>query len=288
MKNRIQGILPKSKGDVVCCFFILFLIDWVAKFFQNTWFHNFVGAPFYNVGTDFSYWVWIVSGIPQFLLSNHLWTWTLDILMLLLGCYNLFRPRRITLIVWTLMYLMWVITTNAVVGSHFHSYNGLIIIGVCCCFYQSRYFVTAWEMARYYVMYIFASAALWKILRGIPFDINHLQSLQFQNNIWYTLQDSWYAWVFKLSTANKWISYCCMQIVIILQLSFVIGFITKKYDKWLIGLFVFFCIADYVVFRHFFFELTVLILPLLVPFKNMDLDPSKMTTKGQNMDAMHK
>jgi len=254
---------PKNERFLCSAFFTLVLIDWIVKYFQNTWLHNFVHVPFYAVGTDFSYWILILTGIPQFILSSFNWAISFDILMTILVVWNLVRPKRLTITVWLLLYFIWVMTTNAANGSHFHSYNGFVIMGICMCFYHSSYFSIAWEMTRYYIMYLFASAALWKIFRGVSFDFNHLNSLMFQMNIWHAQEDPWYAWIFNLYTTHEWLSYFSMFAVIVLQLAFIVGFLTKKYDKWLLFLFIFFCVVDFIVFRHFFFELLVLTLSLL-------------------------
>lgn len=268
MNNLFKFYLPKNERFLCSVFFTLFFLDWVAKLFQNTWLHNFVDAPFYYVGTDFSYWLFILSGVPKFILSANLIAYSFDILLTLFTIINIIKPKRLTIALWLLLYFVWVMTTNSVIGSHFHSYNGFIIMGICFAFFQTKYFGTAWEMARYYVMYLFVSAAFWKILRGVPFEKYHLRNLLLQLNVWHAEREHWYARVFKLFTSNLWLSYLCMQAVIALQLFFIIGFISKKYDKWLLYLFVFFCIADYIVFRHFFFELLILCLPFLYPSKN--------------------
>ena len=127
-------------------------------------------------------------------------------------------------------------------------------------------------MVRFYIMYLFSSAALWKILRGIVFDKSHLKILLVQMDLWHAKNESWYSPIFKLYTTYLWISYTSMILVIILQLSFLIGFVTKKYDKWLFLLFLFFCLANQIVFRHFFFELLILGMTLLFVPKRLEIE----------------
>ncbi len=135
-----------------------------------------------------------------------------------------------------------------------------------------------WEGARYYLLYIFASAALWKIFRGSVFYQEQLSNILKHQQLDLLLQQSqsYQAHCVQYLIAHPEISHAVLIVNVVVQLCFAFGFFTKKFDSLLFILAIVFCAANYFVMGITSTELLVLNLTLLNWEKIEALLPNKM------------
>ena len=99
---------------------------------------------------------------------------------------------------------------------------------------------------RYYFLYIFSSAALWKILRGSAFYHDQLSNILKQQQINLLLQnpDGYKAHIAQFLISHTNFSHALLLANVVLQLSFAIGFFTKKFDRFLFWFAILFVVAN--------------------------------------------
>ncbi|MBL0308720.1 MAG: hypothetical protein IPP77_03270 [Bacteroidetes bacterium] len=224
-----------------------------------------------------SAYLWLLSsGVPQWISSNTIAAVTFDSALFLFPMLFLLSQRRVFSVLFSILLLFYFMTFNLVTGHHYHSLTGLIVITIPFWFRKEEKFHVAWELARYYLLYIFASAALWKITRGSAFYEPQLSEILKSQQLYLLIQqpDSLHARLVQYLIANVQISHALLLANVVLQLSFVVGFFTKRFDSILFWLAILFCIANYLVMSIFSFELLILNLSLL------DWKNSKMIIKS--------
>ena len=118
------------------------------------------------------------------------------------------------------------------------------------------------EGLRYFFLYFFASAGLWKVRHGsvfLPSEMSgillgqHIQLLTNSPDYW---QSKFILWLIN----NAWVSYSLYVSATAIELFFMVGFFTKKLDKLLILLFVVFLITDHLIMRIPYYE----VMPFLI------------------------
>lgn len=216
--------------------------------------------------TEMAYRLLYYSHIPQLLTSNFMVAELFYLFLILFPAILFLRTlNRINAIVFTLSTTIYFFAFNMAAGHHYHSLAGLIVITVPFWFKKEERFNALWEIARYYWLYIFSSAALWKIFRGTVFYKEQLSNILKSQQLDLLLQnpDSMQARAVQYLIAHPGISHTVLIANVILQLSFLIGFFTKRYDAVLFCVAIIFCVANYFVMSIVSAELLILNLTLI-------------------------
>lgn len=112
---------------------------------------------------------------------------------------------------------------------------------------------------RYYFLYVFVSAAVWKIARGAvmnPAEMSHILIFQHDD----LLSGDFHGWAFYVYSwliDHPVVAQALYLGGVALEACFVIGFFTRRYDRLLLGLAVLFVVADLVVMRIPYWTLLV-------------------------------
>ena len=214
---------------------------------------------------EWVYQLFQASGIAQFITAHSLGSSVFDISLLIFTIAFLQSRKQIFAVLFSLVALNYFLTYNLVTGHHYHGLVGLLVISLPFWFKNEQRFNFAWEAARYYLLYIFASAALWKILRGSAFYHDQLSNILKAQAIDLLLQnpDNYKAHFAQYLISHTGISHVLLLANVVLQLSFLTGFFTKKYDMILFWLAITFVVANYYVMGIISFELLILNLTLL-------------------------
>lgn len=215
--------------------------------------------------TEWVYAAVLKSGFLQYI-TAHYWSAALfDLLLLATPLLFLLTRLQIFAILFTVLLLTYYLTFNMVTGHHYHGLVGAILMTIPFWSKNEKIFQLLWDAARYYLLYIFASAALWKIMRGSAFHTEQLPAiLQMQQlQLQLELPDSFRASITRFFVTHGTLAHMVLLMNTALQLSFAIGFITKKMDKWLLFAFLAFVISNYAVMGIMSAELLVLAQTLL-------------------------
>ncbi|HWB63595.1 MAG TPA: hypothetical protein VG603_08815 [Chitinophagales bacterium] len=215
--------------------------------------------------TETVYRLFLMSGIPQFITSNAVFSALCDISLLVFTIGFLLSDRRIFAVLFSIMVLNYFLTYNLVTGHHYHGMAGLLIISIPFWFKDKERFNLLWQGARYYLFYVFVSAALWKIFRGSVFYTDQLSNILKAQHVTLLLQngDIFRAHLAQYLIAHPGVSHIVLMVNVLLQLSFAIGFFTRKYDIPLLILAIVFTWANFFVMSIISAELLILTLALL-------------------------
>jgi len=223
------------------------------------------GPPFIFKDTEWVYQLYLATGIPQFITSHSVLSSVFDISLLVTTVGFLLSRNRIFAVLFTLAALNYFLTYNMVTGHHYHGLVGLLVISLPFWFKSEQRFNFSWEAVRYYFLYIFSSAGLWKVLRGSAFYHDQLSNILKQQQINLLLQNpsGYKAHVAQFLISHTGFSHALILANVVLQLSFAIGFFTKKFDRFLFWFAILFVAANLFVMGILSMELLILNLTLL-------------------------
>lgn len=118
---------------------------------------------------------------------------------------------------------------------------------------------------RYYFLFFFVSAGMWKIYHGAIFNLQEMSAILLNQHKEYLVSDpnATYTYFIYWLVNNQSVSYLLYIVATVLELVFIVGFFTKKYDRYLLMAFVAFLLMDLFIMRIPYFEVLPVILPLL-------------------------
>ncbi len=119
---------------------------------------------------------------------------------------------------------------------------------------------------RYFFIFFFASSGVWKLAQGGLFNVSQMSGLLLNQHKEMLINSK----VFWQSKFIMWliqrpqISYLFYLSSALLQLSFLVGFFTKRLDKYLAIAFILFLMMDYLLMHISYFEVSAFLLTLLI------------------------
>jgi len=262
MAEVTEDIVPDNKRILLCRIafsFILFMLIYLAV--SNALFHQLRSPVLKYPYVDPVYWLMHLLRIPDAVVSNYTVAYVFDILLFAscAGCI-LFPLKRIFIGLFLVTYFIYFITFNSYGGHHTHAGVGILLIPVPFLFRKNITFSLLWQALRYYTLFIYVSAFLWKLFRLSFLDENH-GLLIVKNNLaqylYYnpdTLLSKFYWWILQHSF---WVNAFYIG-GIVAEGIFIIGFFTKKYDKYLLLVSLIMVIGFWLLADALFFPLLVL------------------------------
>jgi len=224
----------------------------------------------FNTRSDVFTWIVMNTGIPKWLLDNRTGWLALDIAfycMPLLYWLAYRKSIRLSSIVAILMLLINWIYVQCYTLYPANSIEGFIpwllfpLLFICISL-RSFYYVL--HALRYFFLYFFASAGIWKIVQGGMFNFDQMSGvLLYQHKEYLSSASGSYADFLYWLINHQSVGYALYIAATALELMFIVGFFTRQYDKLLIGLFILFLVFDVLVMRIPYWEVTPFLIPLL-------------------------
>lgn len=222
----------------------------------------------YETGFDYTYWLFHATGIPKLITGNNAMAWTFDLLLLSSTLYCWITNGRhvravlVCAICWSFYGLIF--------NSYSHNHNicviGIMVLPYAFLAQKEKKFKLAWEGLRYFYLYIFADAFIQKALikHGLFFFPDGAEFIKINQGLFMvrhpnSLFTQLYAWVIS----HPVLAYTGFLIMILLQGCMIIGFFTKKWDRWLFWIPILFHTVNFLFIDVFFYELLILNLTLL-------------------------
>lgn len=221
--------------------------------------------PVINLSINYSYWVFAGTGLLSLTATKAFYV------MFLASVPIVVVAHRWREAVWVFSALLgsYIVTFNILAGHHYHTMVGAFALTIPFWFKSTKMFNLAFKGVRYYACFIFASAALWKIWRGSVFYHGHFANTIQADHASFLHQESGITKaIMELIIQYPSIGDVLFGVVTLIQLSFIVGFFTYKFDKWLLMLLVVFVLGNYVVFNLGSWELLILgicFVPWLAP-----------------------
>lgn len=220
-----------------------------------------LARPFFiSNETEFVYKLVNQLGLVDFFTQHTLAALSVDLLLFAIPIILIIHYNRLLAVMFSVVLVIYFLVFNSVAQHHYHGLAGALVASLVCCFAREHSFSLAWQGARNYLLYIFASAALWKIFRGALWTNGHFSSIMESQRLDYLLQhpDTFMSSILSFLIANHSVAQFFFTMTVITQLSFAAGFFTKRYDRLLLVVMLLFMLFNYFVMGIFSFELAIL------------------------------
>lgn len=218
------------------------------------------------VNTDATYIALSYLGIPQLLTHHHSIALVFDLCFFAaaLGAF-LFPNRQYLPVLFTVLLGIYEVTGYTYLCFHKHNLTGMWICSLMFCVVDPRGFTPMFYLTRYYTLFVYGSAGFWKFFRGIWNLPGHFPVILKTDAMTYMVEHSSglrydvIAWLI----VHPGLLDEVMILTCFFQISFLIGFFTRKLD-WFFFLYAisFHLLAYFLVYASFF-EFSVILITLL-------------------------
>ncbi len=281
MKNKNPEIYFSQKQvDFLCrLIFSVILIDLIFSAFSNTLIHQLQSPVLKFAFLDPTFWIMHLLHIPELISSNLYIAWFWDI-VLFASCIGviIFPQKKWLIAVFIVFYFVYYIIFNSYGVHHTHSLVPFLIAPVPFLF-SKKSFSFAWQALRYFLLFSYSAAFLWKFFRfswlqsnqGILILKKNLAPYLYFNP--HTFLADVYFWFLK----NPFLVEAFFFTGFVLEGFFIIGFFTRKYDKALFFIslllpFGFWFLADAVFYEQIILSLTLLPVSIIARFSSSQID----------------
>lgn len=208
--------------------------------------------------------IWLFQHIPLYKLAQNpqsvllLDTGLVLLAILLLALFIQRKDKFWLLAIFAVFSYLYVIISMSFPNVPIRKYLGLILIPFIFLTRGKRFLVYT-ELMRYFVCFIFASAALWKISRGALLQKDQFVNILIKQNQDYYLQvePNLFQSISRWLILHPELTNSLFAFTVLLQLSFGLGFLTKRFDRLLFIFLVAFLVADYFIMTIDYWELLV-------------------------------
>ncbi len=262
-KQIIEQPVRKLIGHVAFSFVLLALL-W--RWWSEVLLHQLNAPVLKYAYVDPGYWLAFLMRLPQ-TLTSHFWlSLVFDLLLIISAIVALVGfKQRIAAALYTVCIALYVLCFNAYGMHHTHCLIGMLFIGVPFLASRDRTFTFLWNGLRYFTLWIYGSAFLWKLCRGVLWYPQQALADLMENNAAYLAYnpDSILAQFLWWCIDHPTLLTILFVFAILGEGLFIIGFFTKKFDWLLFALSILFHIATFLTMDVVFFELWMLSLTFL-------------------------
>lgn len=235
--------------------FILFTIAY--RFFNNALLHQMQAPVLKYPLIDYTYWLIHITHLPDIITSHKHLALLFDISLALVALsVFLFPLKRVYAISFTFLYFFYIICYNSYAMHHAHPMNGILILSIAFWPKKNSTFNMLWDGIRYMIIFIYADAFILKIINGAIFNPEQGMANVKENLGWIMLSDhtsiftkDFYAFFLRHNLLIQ-IGYI---FTVLLEGVVIVGFFTKKFDKYL-----FWCPIIIHLVNYFFIDVSFL------------------------------
>ncbi|TDW95971.1 hypothetical protein [Dinghuibacter silviterrae] len=263
------------KHTVVLGYLLLFYILMLYKWKSGLWLFQ-LQPLFFRTRPDLFTWVFMQTRLHLWLL-DHPARWILaDTLFYTAPLFYYITYRWAPRYSWgAALYLLAVhwcyiqCYTLYPFGLSIEGFVGWLLFPIVFLPTRDKTFVFLWEGLRYFFLFFFASAGIWKLMQGGIFNGMQMSAilLDQHKDLLYNSPGAPQACFFRGLIGHPALSYALYAGATLMELSFITGFFTRRYDRVLAGIFAVFVLADVLLMRIDYTETLPLILTLLLSTK---------------------
>jgi len=249
------------RSKTAFCFYLFAAFILVYNAIIGDMLPHYHEPPLLDPQSDPMFWLFQCSGIPQLLFSNHIIPVLFDIswAAVTLWCI-LSRGKQLPAILFSIYMLLYFMCRSLVYAHHGHGYIGMLFFSFAFWAQSQLRFKLLLEGLRYYTCFIFASAGCWKLWKGGLFQAGQMQHILARQHAaaFVFHQSSWRMPLIEFLVSHASLAQGILIAAVILQLAFLIGFFTRKFDKLLLLLFFAFFLGDFLLMGMSFYPTYVL------------------------------
>ncbi len=258
MKPTTYYLLPTTAIHLVTwqrsawAFVLLFFL---LRLWQGVGLWQLSAPPTTHVLGDNFYWALHLLQLPQWVLARPLAALLVDILLIVLPIWLIYRPASPLRFAHAPLFILYAVCYNSAQGHHTHAWIASAALSLHLCL-SGEEPARWWQGAgRYYACGAMLAAGLWKCLRLTAFSAEQMPNILTQQQAQYVFDGgSWSNIYLYLSGEGAAFAAPLWWGAVLLELSFIIGFFTRRADAYLVGALLLFVLADYLVMSLFFFE----------------------------------
>jgi hypothetical protein len=270
----LQFFKKGLKIDPVTWVFGLAILSWLWRWHCGVLLHQLASPVLRNPSTDLTYWLFNYSGLCNLAIAAP-FSYFIDSILIIsaLSIFILFIKQKKTeevvahakivaglSILYTCSLFTYILTLNTVQTMHTHYLDGLLLASLPWCFANRTTQSLLWEGVRYFTCWVYSCAFLWKLGRGFWKYPLHGKSVILAENAAYLAQHphNTIAQIQLWFIENPQFAHILLDVGMLMQAVFFIGFFTKKIDKYLFILPFLFHLLTYILLDVAFWEFLVL------------------------------
>ena len=250
-------------------FFLCFV--WLFRAYQGLLLFQLHQAAFISVKADNIFWLYHAAQIPTFVLKHELFAFVLDLAWLIIAVLGLLKTqsRWLTSLLYLLV-LNYLIIYNSASTHHEHILVGLLFFVPLLFIRDQTNFVLIFAGIRYYAIFTLFSAGLWKVHRSSLFTPNQMSEILKHQHIDYSISypEAYFSHFISNLIAQPNLANLFWYGAWSIELAFILGFFTRRFDKLLGSLFILFFIMDYLLMHLCFVEFCIFAL-VFYPWKGI-------------------
>lgn len=260
----------KKLSDTRIWFYSLCLLILLYKVINHVSFTGLYGAPVFYPSVDNTYWLFLTLQFPQAISQSWYLSLLLDFLLIVLPVFCLiYRNTGFFPFLFTVVLVIYFLYYNSVAFHHYHGLISLVLLSIPFWFTNEEKRMLLWKACRYYFLFAFSSAAIWKLSRdGIYYSDQMLNILKDQHATYLFYQSesligSWYLFLLN----HPLLCQILLWTACLIEFVFITGFFTARFDKYLLYLFLVFIVFNYIVNGINSHEFAVFAI-CLIPFRD--------------------
>jgi hypothetical protein len=257
---------PAEQKRIARIVFSLILLSLTGSFFSNTLIHQLHQPVVKFPNADPTYWLLHALQIPETITSHYAIACVFDIALFAFCLLSLLYPHRHWFIIsFSVLFFVYVITFNTYGTHHTNHKIGVLFITLPFWVRNNKSFNFCWQALRYFLLFAFSSAFVWKFLRfswlqpdeGILILKKNIAPYLYFNP--HSTLVGVYTWLLQ----HAGVTQALYLAGTLLEAVFIIGFFTKKADGYLFIASVLLVIGFWFMADAYMFELLILTVTLL-------------------------
>ncbi len=256
----MQLIAKREQEQIRQIIWLFLLGTWLLRCWQGLLLYQLHQAPFVSVEADNTFWVYHALQIPFYVIHYQGLAIILDLAWLggvLWGLFRRYNP--LTGVLMGIIFLNYFIIYNSVATHHEHTLVALLFSILLLIINNLKNFILVFAGLRYYAIFAFFSAGCWKIWRGSIFQPNQMSEILKNQHLDYLISypDAYFSHFITYLITQPSLSNLFWYGAWAIELVFIIGCFTRKYDSILGILFLVFFLMDYLLMNLCFIEFCI-------------------------------
>jgi len=265
---KLNKFLPLDRQKAARLTFAFALLILADRYRTDTLVHQLQHPVIFVTDFDYTYWIYRFIRFPGIFVQNRTGAIIFDGVLVISTVWNLFTAanNRVMVLICALTWTLYGITYNSYACHFMHNISGIMLLPYVFLAKKEDDFRMFWEAARYFCLFVYADAFLYKAVLArnlyyFPMGVEIIKTNQAQ----FMLQNPASALTrfYACFITHPGLSYMGFVGMVMLQGSMIVGFFTKKWDKFLFFVPILFHAINYLFVDVFFFELLILNLTLL-------------------------
>ncbi len=296
MENR--SYYTRDRNLLLGIFFLFYYAVLLGFFFDDRLLFQY-RPIFFNYNRDLTELFLMATGLPRWMIAHPASFAIADAAAFLLPLPLLFyvwrkgRFSAIAGIIFLLTLALYLLLADIFWQVHFEPFVLFPLLALAWTTNRPARFYALLTVCRYYFLYIFVSAAIWKLARGSVFNSGEMSRILLLHHTdlltgpCTSITCRAYSWLI----GHPVISQTLYIGGTLLEACFLVGFFTRRWDRWLIGLAVVFVIANLMLMRIPYWPILLGVVPLWIRTPAIPRPKEKKivlyeTTHHENLPAL--